>query len=388
MQFRLTHFAGVLAVAIVAIVIAIVSIKSAVQHRIAMQTAQTAFGREKLNILILGYQDDEATTDTIILAHLDVDRRMATLVSIPRDTWVQLPGHDATKINAAYAYGGAPSSAKAVARLLGGVPIDATIALQPDGAAQIVDAMGGLRVDVRNDMDYDDNNGSLHIHLKKGEQSLNGDQVLGYIRFRHDAESDFGRVRRQQQILKLMMDQLGQPQNWSKLPHLLNVARKNVATSISDRRLMALSDDLPERAEREHSYVHAARQSRLGGRRVRSLRRRALVQTDRAPVVFAIRTAARCGARGKCDRISRVGPDDRRRVARRRLERAVVHRSSSATRQHHHRLVAGGAAAVAHVCDGDPAGQRGHAGHRLRSRSRYQVIEQDEEVKEYGLHAR
>ncbi len=240
MQFRLTHFAGVLAVAIVAIVIAIVSIKSAVQHRIAMQTAQTAFGREKLNILILGYQDDEATTDTIILAHLDVDRRMATLVSIPRDTWVQLPGHDATKINAAYAYGGAPNSAKAVARLLGGVPIDATIALQPDGAAQIVDAMGGLRVDVRNDMDYDDNNGSLHIHLKKGEQSLNGDQVLGYIRFRHDAESDFGRVRRQQQILKLMMDQLGQPQNWSKLPHLLNVARKNVATSLSDRRLMAL----------------------------------------------------------------------------------------------------------------------------------------------------
>ena len=57
MQFRFTHFAGALAVAIVAIVVAIVSIKSAVQHRIAMQTAQTAFGREKLNILILGYQE-------------------------------------------------------------------------------------------------------------------------------------------------------------------------------------------------------------------------------------------------------------------------------------------------------------------------------------------
>ena len=176
MQFRLTHFAGVLAVAIVAIVIAIVSIRSAVQHRIAMQTAQTAFGREKLNILILGYQDDEATTDTIILAHLDVDRRMATLVSIPRDTWVQLPGRDATKINAAYAYGGAPSSAKAVARLLGGVPIDATIALQPDGAAQIVDAMGGLRVDVRDDGrgGADVGRGSGLLGLKDRVEALGG----------------------------------------------------------------------------------------------------------------------------------------------------------------------------------------------------------------------
>jgi polyisoprenyl-teichoic acid--peptidoglycan teichoic acid transferase len=240
MQFRLTHLGGVLAVAIVAVVVAIVFVRSNLQHHIAVQTAQTAFGREKLNVLILGYQDDEATTDTIILAHLDVDRRIATLVSIPRDTWVPLPGHDSTKINAAYAYGGAKTSAKAVARLLGGVPIDATIALQPDGAAQIVDAMGGLRVNVDEDMDYDDNNGALHIHLKKGDQSLNGDQVLGYIRFRHDATSDFGRVRRQQQILKLMMDQLSQPQNWTKLPHLMNVARKNVETTLSNQRLMAL----------------------------------------------------------------------------------------------------------------------------------------------------
>jgi LCP family protein required for cell wall assembly len=240
MQFRFSYLAGALAVAIVATVGAIVTIRSTLQHRLAQQTAQSTFGREKLNVLILGYQDDEATTDTMILAHLDVDRRIATLVSIPRDTWVQLPGQGAAKINAAYAYGGAPTSAKAVARLMGGIPIDATIALQPDGAAEIVDAMGGLRVDVRDDMDYDDNNGALHIHLKKGAQLLNGDQVLGYIRFRHDAEGDFGRVRRQQQILKLMMDQLGEAQNWTKLPHLLKVARKNVATTLSDRRLMAL----------------------------------------------------------------------------------------------------------------------------------------------------
>jgi LCP family protein required for cell wall assembly len=208
--------------------------------QIAQSSAHSAFGQNKINLLILGYQDDEATTDTIVLAHLDVDRRTATLVSIPRDTWVTVPGAGPTKINAAYAYGGAKSSAKVVGDLMGGVPIDATIALQPEGAASIVDAMGGLNVNVDENMDYDDNNGQLHIHLKAGEQYLTGSQVVGYVRFRHDAASDFGRVRRQQQVLKLMMDQLSQPQNWAKLPRILALARKDVATSLTDRQLAAL----------------------------------------------------------------------------------------------------------------------------------------------------
>jgi LCP family protein required for cell wall assembly len=171
---------------------------------------------------------------------LDVDRRTATLVSIPRDAWVPIPGNGPAKINAAYAFGGATTSSKVVATLMGGIPIDATIALQPDGAAGIVDAMGGLNVDVDEDMDYDDAAGALHIHLKKGPQFLNGTQVVEYIRFRHDATSDFGRVRRQQQVLKVMMDQLSQPQNWAKLPHILASARKNVATTLSDKKLATL----------------------------------------------------------------------------------------------------------------------------------------------------
>jgi LCP family protein required for cell wall assembly len=227
-------------VGIGAIVVGFFVVRAPIQQQVAMQSAQQAFGHSKLNLLILGYQDDEATTDTVMLAHLDVDRRTATLVSIPRDTWVPIPGHGSTKINAAYAYGGAQTSAKVVSALMGGIPIDATIALQPEGAAQIVDAMGGLNVNVDEDMNYDDDNGQLHIHLKAGEQYLTGSQVVGYIRFRHDAASDFGRVRRQQQILKLMMDQLSQPQNWAKLPKLLQFARKDVVTPLTDQQLVAL----------------------------------------------------------------------------------------------------------------------------------------------------
>jgi polyisoprenyl-teichoic acid--peptidoglycan teichoic acid transferase len=220
-----------------------------VQHVVTLQTTQREFGAHKLNVLVLGYQDDEATTDTVIMAHLDVDRRTATLVSIPRDSWVGIPGHGHDKINAAYAYGGAKTSERVVSTLLGGIPIDAVVALQPEGAAQIVDAMGGLNVNVDEDMDYDDNYGELHIHLKKGEQYLTGSQVVGYIRFRHDAASDFGRMKRQQQVLKLMMNQLSQPQNWAKLPRVLRVARKNMQSTLSDRQLAALLEvyrDVPE----------------------------------------------------------------------------------------------------------------------------------------------
>jgi LCP family protein required for cell wall assembly len=211
-----------------------------IREQIATQAAHRAFGNSKLNILVLGYQEDEGTTDTIILAHLDVDRRTATLVSIPRDTWIDVPGQGHEKINAAYADGGAKESAQVVSTLLGGVPIDATIALRPEGAAQIVDAMGGLNVDVDETMNYDDNYGDLHIHLKKGEQYLTGSQVVGYMRFREDALSDYGRVRRQRQVLKLMLNQLSQPQNWSKLPRIMQFAGKDVKMTLTDQQLLAL----------------------------------------------------------------------------------------------------------------------------------------------------
>jgi LCP family protein required for cell wall assembly len=211
-----------------------------ISTQLATQSAAHAFGQRKLNLLVLGYQDDDPTSDTIILAHLDVDRRTATLMSVPRDTWVPIPGADSQKINAAFSYGGAKGSAKVVSTLMGGIPIDATISLRPQGVAQIVDAMGGLNVNVDENMDYDDNNGELHIHLKKGEQYLTGSQVVGYIRFRHDAASDFGRVKRQQQVLKLMLDQLSQPQDWAKLPRILQFARKDVSSSLTNEQMLAL----------------------------------------------------------------------------------------------------------------------------------------------------
>ncbi|MBV8339252.1 MAG: LCP family protein, partial [Candidatus Eremiobacteraeota bacterium] len=164
----------------------------------ATSDVSATFGKHRLNVLVLGYQDDEGLSDAVVLAHLDLDRPTITLVSVPRDTWVHIPGHGHNKINAAIGLGGPQLTAKVVSALTG-APIDATMVVQPEGAKQLVDAIGGLNVNVEKDMDYDDNYGNLHIHLKKGEHYLTGGQVAGYIRFRHDPEGDYGRMRRQQQ---------------------------------------------------------------------------------------------------------------------------------------------------------------------------------------------
>jgi polyisoprenyl-teichoic acid--peptidoglycan teichoic acid transferase len=237
---RLRNAVVVALVAILSIATGFFVFHDAFRRQIALRSATTSFGTTKLNVLILGYQSDEETTDTIMLAHLDVGRRTATLVSIPRDTWVNVPPHGFMKINAAYAFGGARTTARVVQALLGGAPIDAIVAAQPEGAAAVVNAIGGLDVNVDEEMDYDDNYGDLHIHLKKGEQHLDGSQVSEFVRFRHDAASDFGRVRRQQQVIKLMLAQIGEPQNWAKLPHVLHLARKQIVTNLNDRQLLSL----------------------------------------------------------------------------------------------------------------------------------------------------
>jgi polyisoprenyl-teichoic acid--peptidoglycan teichoic acid transferase len=237
---RWVRAAVVAFVAFISVAAGFLAFRDTLRQQIVTQTARRSFGAVKLNLLILGYQADEATTDSIVLAHLDVAHRSATLVSIPRDTWTAVPGAGFTKINAAYAYGGAHETARAVSKLLGGVPIDAIVALQPEGAAAIVDAIGGLDVDVGEAMDYDDAAGGLHIHLRPGTQHLSGGAVAGYVRFRHDAASDFGRVRRQQQILKLLMDRVSEPQNWAKLPQIVKIARKEIVTTLSTKQLVSL----------------------------------------------------------------------------------------------------------------------------------------------------
>jgi hypothetical protein len=110
------------------------------------------------------------------------------------------------------------------------------------GAVQrFVDAIGGITVDVEKDMSYDDNWGQLHIHLKKGVQPLNGEQVEGYMRFRHDAESDFGRMRRQQQTMKAVLAKLQSPAVAFKVPQLIDAFNKSIETDLTRDQILGLA---------------------------------------------------------------------------------------------------------------------------------------------------
>ncbi len=200
-------------------------------------------GSERMNVLCLGidYNRDSkgmgytkgARSDTMFVISIDSKGRTLNVVSIPRDCYVYLGddyGYD--KINAAYMYGGLKLARKVVSEFLD-IPIHHYVIIKVSGAAQLVDALGGLVIDVEKDMDYDDNWGNLHIHLKAGEQLLKGEQAVGYARFRMDAESDRGRIRRQQQVMASVIKRLKDPMAVLRLQSIVKAVKQNVETDFS-----------------------------------------------------------------------------------------------------------------------------------------------------------
>jgi len=166
-----------------------------------------------------------ARADSLLLASFDPATDKINALSIPRDTRAAIPGVGVTKINAAYAFGGPGLTIRTVEDLLG-VKVDFYIKLGPKSFAKLVDAIGGVEIDVEKDMKYTDNWASLRINLKKGRQVLNGTQAEGYIRFRHDALGDIGRVERQQKILMALFHKLKNPTMVMRTPQLIGPSRR------------------------------------------------------------------------------------------------------------------------------------------------------------------
>jgi LCP family protein required for cell wall assembly len=189
-------------------------------------------GRDQVNILVLGADvsfDGSARTDTIKLVSVDLESSRVSILNIPRDTWVTLPNGTEGRINTAYQMGSrvekhprdvvarVQSARVAVDGLLtdiygAPVPIDYYMRLQVEGFVKIIDAIGGVEMNVEKQMDYEDPSQQLFIHLKPGVQRLSGYNAMCYARFRHDAEGDFGRIRRQDQLLQALMRELERPE--------------------------------------------------------------------------------------------------------------------------------------------------------------------------------
>lgn len=199
------------------------------------------FGLRRQNILFLGVDASEnpddlwtgTRTDTIILVNIDPKTKSVNALSIPRDSKVYLPkNHGVNKINAAHAIGGVEMTKKTVEDTLG-VHIDRYIMVHDDAVKAIVDAMGGVDIYVEKPMRYHDYTAGLHINFAKGNQHLDGQKAVEYLRFRHDALGDIGRTQRQQWLLRSILTQLKQPSTITKIPDIISVAKKYVKTDMS-----------------------------------------------------------------------------------------------------------------------------------------------------------
>ena len=161
------------------------------------------------------------------------------MLSVPRDTRAQIPGHGETKVNAAFAYGGPALTIRTVERLID-VKIDAYVKLGPESFAKFIDAIGGIDIDVEKDMKYTDSWAGFSINLKKGFQHLDGQQATGYIRFRHDELGDIGRVDRQRKVLVALLTKLKEPSTILAAPQLLQAFAQHTTTNLTSYELMAL----------------------------------------------------------------------------------------------------------------------------------------------------
>jgi len=174
-----------------------------------------------INILLIGIDDVDGgrRADAIAFATVDIDEKIVRLMSIPRDTRVQLPKRGWDKIAHAYAYGGVDLLRETVVNYLGR-PINYHVLVNYDTFPAIVNLIGGVEIDVPKHMVYNDYSGKLFINIKKGPQVLDGKNALHYVRFRHDAQGDIGRVKRQQDFIKAVLQKLQSPYMIPKIPEL------------------------------------------------------------------------------------------------------------------------------------------------------------------------
>ncbi|WP_421657958.1 LCP family protein [Leptothermofonsia sp. ETS-13] len=182
----------------------------------------------------------EGRSDTMLLVRVDPADDTVKLLSIPRDTQVEIPGVGVTKINDANVRGGPQLAATTVSRLLNGVQVDRYVRVSTDAFRELVDLLGGVEVYVPRDMVYEDKTQKLKINLTKGRKILNGNQAEQFARFRYDDLGDIGRVQRQQILLKALLKQITSPMVIPRLPSLVASMQKYVDTNLTMEEMLAL----------------------------------------------------------------------------------------------------------------------------------------------------
>lgn len=203
---------------------------------------------EIVPVLLFGVDaaDKSRHTDTLMVSILDPLSNRLSLLSVPRDTRIRLPGYLFTRINEIFGYHlrKKKTPEEAALRVKEGVEyllssedqavrIPSYINVDFSGFQKMVDLLGGVWVDVDTPMDYDDFAGNLHIHFKPGRYLVNGTDALRYVRFRSHTTGDKGRIFRQQEFLRNMAKRLANPMVVFKLPRMIEAVYASVDTNLS-----------------------------------------------------------------------------------------------------------------------------------------------------------
>jgi LCP family protein required for cell wall assembly len=198
-------------------------------------------GRDRVSILIIGVDATEGKglADTIIATAISPRTGDIAGLSIPRDSRVEIPRLGVRRINEAHSFGGRTRTIEAV-ELLIGMPFDYYVEVDVAGVADLVDAVGGVDIDVEKRMYYPDRAQNLLIDLQPGFQHLTGEQAVGYIRFRHDARGDLGRIERQRTFLRAAVRQVLAPENIRHIRGLAATFVETVDTNLTVTDVLAL----------------------------------------------------------------------------------------------------------------------------------------------------
>ncbi|GAM14693.1 LCP family protein [Mesobacillus selenatarsenatis] len=198
---------------------------------------------EEVNVLLLGSDsrgEQGARTDTIMVAHYNPQSENVKLISLMRDMYVSIPDHGKQKLNAAYSIGGTELLRKTI-KMNFGLDIHHYAIVDFKGFEKAVDILvpEGIEVDIPYEM-----SDGIGMTLEKGTQKLHGEELLGYVRFRQDRLSDFGRVQRQQEVISKLKEEAVSLNSMTKLPDLLDLLHAHIDTNIDSPTLLAIGKDV------------------------------------------------------------------------------------------------------------------------------------------------
>ncbi|RBP37820.1 LCP family protein [Garciella nitratireducens] len=220
------------------------------------------FNKDIINIMLVGFDKDQQRskeskifrTDTNIVLTINLEKKTVDMISIPRDSYVSIANANGMdKFNSAYGYGYLNSESKnpeddgfqcimdTASKLLGEVPIYYYAAVDMDVVVEIVDAIGGVEINVPTDLYKDHGKDQSEIVIHKGQQKLDGEGLLYYARYRHYPKGDIQRVENQQKILLATFGSLKKSNMFSSLPKIYESVQKNIKTNLNTSQIAALA---------------------------------------------------------------------------------------------------------------------------------------------------